>query len=208
MEPISNVPPKPDFDGMYAMAPGSRGWEIGHPQRAFLALAEAGAINGAVLDVGCGTGEHALMAAAMGFDATGIDIAAGAISAAAAKARSRGLTAKFLVHDALRLAALGEQYDIALDCGLFHVFSKADRPVFADGLHAALRQGGRYLMLCFREVTPGSRADHQGPPRLSEQEITETFTSGWRINSIEADRLQTIKQPAGVAAWLADITRL
>src|ERR1039458_6117514 len=54
-----------DFDGFYA---GTPPWDIGRPQPAFLSLAEAGAIRGRVLDVGCGTGEHALMAAGMGLD--------------------------------------------------------------------------------------------------------------------------------------------
>src|SRR6266568_3429515 len=44
-------------------------WDIGRPQPAFLTLAEAGAIQGRVLDVGCGTGEHVLMCAALGLDA-------------------------------------------------------------------------------------------------------------------------------------------
>jgi SAM-dependent methyltransferase len=57
---------------------------VGHrpPQPAFLALAEAGAIHGRVLDVGCGTGEHALMCAALGLDATGVDLSGVALHAA------------------------------------------------------------------------------------------------------------------------------
>src|ERR1700735_2878166 len=50
-------------------------WDIGHPQPAFLALARSGELRGRVLDIGCGTGEHALMAAGLGLDATGIDVA-------------------------------------------------------------------------------------------------------------------------------------
>ncbi len=49
-----------DFDALYA---GTPPWDIGRPQPAFLALAQEGAIRGRVLDVGCGTGEHVLMAA-------------------------------------------------------------------------------------------------------------------------------------------------
>ena len=49
-----------DFDAAYS---GTPPWDIGRPQPAFLALAEAGALRGRVLDVGCGTGEHTLMAA-------------------------------------------------------------------------------------------------------------------------------------------------
>ena len=43
-----------------------------------------------VLDAGCGTGEHTLMAAALGLEATGFDVAATAIAIANTKARDRG----------------------------------------------------------------------------------------------------------------------
>ena len=62
---------------MYATTPP---WDIGRPQPAFLELAEKGAVMGRVLDVGCGTGEHALMAAGRGLPATGIDSAPSAMS--------------------------------------------------------------------------------------------------------------------------------
>jgi SAM-dependent methyltransferase len=45
------------FDAAYH---GTPPWEIGRPQPALAELAEAGALRGRVLDVGCGTGEHAL----------------------------------------------------------------------------------------------------------------------------------------------------
>jgi SAM-dependent methyltransferase len=59
-----------DFDDSYI---GTPAWDIGRPQPLFVALAHQGAIRGRVLDAGCGTGEHALMAASRGLDATGID---------------------------------------------------------------------------------------------------------------------------------------
>src|SRR2546421_3797464 len=75
-----------DFDALYQGAPP---WDIGRPQPAYLELAQAGAVRGRVLDVGCGTGEHALMAAGLGLEATGIDVAAAAIAIAERKARER-----------------------------------------------------------------------------------------------------------------------
>ena len=60
-------------------------WDISHAQPAFLRLAEAGELRGRVLDVGCGTGEHALMAAGLGLTATGVDAAPTAIGIAATK---------------------------------------------------------------------------------------------------------------------------
>jgi 2-polyprenyl-3-methyl-5-hydroxy-6-metoxy-1,4-benzoquinol methylase len=59
------------------------------------------------------------MAAGLGLDATGVDLAASALRAAERKARDRRLTARFLRRDARRLAHLGEYFDTVLDCGLF-----------------------------------------------------------------------------------------
>jgi 2-polyprenyl-3-methyl-5-hydroxy-6-metoxy-1,4-benzoquinol methylase len=53
---------------------GRTSWDIGAAQPEFLQLAKAGAFQGRVLDVGCGTGEHALLAARIGLAATGIDV--------------------------------------------------------------------------------------------------------------------------------------
>src|ERR1700694_585781 len=85
-----------DFEAFYT---GTPPWDIGRPQPAFLALAEAGALRGRGLDVGCVTGERALMAAGFGLEATGIDTAPTAIALAEVKARNRGLSAHFLVRN-------------------------------------------------------------------------------------------------------------
>jgi SAM-dependent methyltransferase len=101
-------------DDLYTSPPP---WDIGRPQPAFLALADAGALWGRVLDAGCGTGEHVLMSAGLGLDATGVDLSSAALHAAEAKARDRGLTARFLRWDARKLADLGDSFDKVLDCG-------------------------------------------------------------------------------------------
>jgi cyclopropane fatty-acyl-phospholipid synthase-like methyltransferase len=190
------------FNAMYDAGPPP--WDIGRPQPAFLELAEQGALAGRVLDVGCGTGEHALMAAARGFDATGIDAVAKAIDHAQRKARDRGLTARFLVWDALRLPDLGEQFDTMLDSGLFHVFDDEDRARFVAALAAAITRSGRYYMLCFSDRQPGTL----GPRRVSESEIREAFQApDWRIEAIEAATMDTNMDGTGVRGWRARITR-
>jgi len=189
-----------DFDASYA---GTPPWDIGRPQPAFLALAEAGAILGRVLDVGCGTGEHTLMAAGMGLEATGIDSAPAAIALAEAKARDRGLTAQFLVHDALQLASLHQQFDTVLDCGLFHALDDDDRRSFVESLRAVIQPGGRYFMLCFSDRQLGSC----GPRRINRNEIRASFDRGWQVDSIEPAKLDSRMGPDGILAWLARITR-
>jgi 2-polyprenyl-3-methyl-5-hydroxy-6-metoxy-1,4-benzoquinol methylase len=105
--------------------------------------------------VGCGTGEHALLAASLGLEATGVDMAAAAIERAKAKAAQRGLTARFVVGSVLDLTSLGGQFETVLDSGLFHVLEDDDRRVFMDGLRAVIPPGGRYFLLCFSDRQPG-----------------------------------------------------
>jgi cyclopropane fatty-acyl-phospholipid synthase-like methyltransferase len=189
-----------DFDASYL---GTPPWDINRPQSAFLELAQAGSVRGRVLDVGCGTGEHALMAAGLGLTATGIDAAPAAISRAQVKARERNLTARFLVWNALDLDALDEHFDTVLDCGLFHVLEDDDRLQFADSLRAVIPRGGHYHLLCFSEHQPGD----WGPRRVTQDEIRTQFGHGWRVESVQPATIEMTIGPDGAQSWLATITR-
>lgn len=82
---------------------GSAPWVIGEPQPAVLELIEQGWIRGAVLDVGCGAGEHTIRLTELGHDVLGVDLASSAIAYARANAREHGVSARFEVADALNL---------------------------------------------------------------------------------------------------------
>jgi len=182
---------------------GTPPWDIGHPQPAFVSLAEAGEISGRVLDIGCGTGEHALMAAGLGLPATGVDGSPAAISIARRKAAERHLDVRFTVHDALDLGGLGEQFDTVLDCGLFHVFDDDDRARYVQSLGQAIPAGGRYFMICFSDRQPPGF----GPRRVRREEIEVSFADGWRIDEVEPYTLEVNIDRAGVRAWRTAITR-
>jgi SAM-dependent methyltransferase/DNA-binding MarR family transcriptional regulator len=188
------------FDAMYASTPP---WDIGRPQPAFMKLAEAGLLRGRVLDAGCGTGEHTLLAAGLGLPATGIDVAPTAIAIAQSKARERGIRARFLVGDALDLASTGEQFDTVLDSGLFHVFDDDERRRYVEALREVVPSGGRYFLLCFSDRQPGEL----GPRRVSEREIRASFARGWSLDSIKPARMSLTADPRGAAAWQVAFTR-
>jgi ubiquinone/menaquinone biosynthesis C-methylase UbiE len=187
-------------DDLYKTPPP---WDINRPQSAFLALAEAGAIRGRVLDVGCGTGEHALLAAALGLPATGVDLAANALRTAERKARERGLAARFVRHDARQLAELEEAFDTVLDCGLFHIFKGHDRAAYVVGLRSVLPSGGRYFMLGFSDRQPNQWRRHH----VSQEDITAAFADGWRLDGIEPAVIHTALGPDGIPAWLVTASR-
>jgi cyclopropane fatty-acyl-phospholipid synthase-like methyltransferase len=197
----TNVRAAEDFDSVYRQ--GIPPWDIGRSQPAFAELAEHGLLAGRVLDAGCGTGEHALMAAARGLDATGFDVATTAIAIARTKARDRGLEARFLQLNALVLASLGEQFDTVLDCGLFHSLGDDDRLGFVKELRASMPAGGHYYLLCFSD----RQAGEWGPRRIRQEEIRDSFAEGWTVDSIQPATIDITIEPHQAQAWLAVITR-
>jgi SAM-dependent methyltransferase len=178
-------------------------WDIGRPQWEIIRLAEEGEIRGDVLDAGCGTGENALFLSDLGYDVTGIDAAAAAIRKAKEKSRGRRVPAVFLEWDALEISGLGKRFDTVIDCGLFHVFSDEERPLYVEGLSLVLVPGGTFRMLCFSEMEPGD----WGPRRVTQREIREAFDRGWRVDSIREARFETNLGPECCRAWLSSITR-
>ncbi len=188
--------PPHDFDASYAseIPPA---WDIGRPQPAFDRLSKAGGLVGSVLDAGCGTGEHALLAASLGHEALGVDLSAKAIDSAVTKAAERGVEARFLVADALRLVDLGERFETVLDCGLFHVLDDDERKRYVESLAAVVPPGGRYHMLCFSDGQPGD----WGPRRVTQDEVRTAFSEGWEVESIEPSVIDLTWDPAGALAW-------
>ncbi len=196
---MSDIPNRETFESLYA---GKAPWDTGKPQKAFVDVAER--IAGRILDAGCGTGENALFFASRGNRVTGIDFLAEPIKRAKQKATERGLTATFLVMDALALKDLPEVFDSVIDSGLFHVFSDDDRIKYVAGLATVLKPGGRLFLLCFSDEEPGT----QGPRRVSRQEIEDAFVAGWKVESVAASRFDVrpditefIFSEGGPKAW-------
>jgi SAM-dependent methyltransferase len=199
----------PSWDWAYGEG-GQAPWDIGRPQPAFARLAEAGLLVGRVLDAGCGTGEHTLLAGSAGADAIGIDLSPLAIERAREKAAVRGVKARFEVADALRLADLGLTFDTIIDSGLFHVFDDAGRATYVESLASVLRPGGTCYLMCFSDRQPGT----VGPRRVTEAELRAAFAGGWAVLSVVADSFDLQPSFAGLfgaasaEAWLATIERV
>src|SRR5260370_14146955 len=136
----------PSWNSQYQ---GSPPWDIGRPQPDFVRLAEAGELAGRVLDVGCGTGEQAMLAATHGAEAMGVDVAALAIQRAREKAEERGIHATFQVADTMHLDRLGRQFDVITDSGVVPASSDDARPAFVASLRSSMRPRGVYYIIWF-----------------------------------------------------------
>lgn len=102
-----------------------------------------------VLDVACGTGQHALALAAAGYSVTGADLSAGMVERACAHAREAGNAAQFVVAGFGQLRdRLEGDFDALLCLGnsLPHVLTGADLVAALADFAAVLRPGGLALI--------------------------------------------------------------
>lgn len=190
------------FDAAYES--GVPPWDIDGPQPAFARLVAAGEIAGSVLDLGCGTGEHALHFAANGLQVLGVDASGVAVRRASEKAAERGLGARFAEADVQELADLGETFDTITDSGCLHTLSDDAMRAAIRGAHAVLRPGGTYWLMCFNEHAVGP-----GPRRITQDDIARLFADGWAVRSIEPAEFQLVNATGFKAsAWLARIERV
>jgi len=99
-----------------------------------------------LLDLGCGTGEHALHFAAAGFRVVGVDLEPSQIEVANREARD--LSARFVTGDLAHLPDLGERFGTALCIGntLVHLLEEEDLAAACRGVHAALLPGGSWVV--------------------------------------------------------------
>jgi 2-polyprenyl-3-methyl-5-hydroxy-6-metoxy-1,4-benzoquinol methylase len=180
-------------------------WDIGHPQPAIARLASEGAFAGAVLDAGCGTGEHTLLVASLGLPVLGVDVAQTALAMARKKAADRGSRAEFAAADAFQLESLGRMFDTVLDCGLFHAFEGDEQTRYAASLASVTKHGGTVYVLCFSDEEPESV-----PHPIRQEELRAAFnpSSGWNVTAIQRERIETRIHDHGAPAWFVTIKRI
>jgi 2-polyprenyl-3-methyl-5-hydroxy-6-metoxy-1,4-benzoquinol methylase len=189
------------FDEAYAV--GRPPWDIDGPQPDFEQLVDAGRITGRVLDVGCGTGEHALFFASRGLEVVGVDLSAIAVRRATEKAVEQGLEVDFRVADVQELADLGEIFDTITDSGCLHTLSDEAQAQAVAGAHAVLRPEGTYWLMCFNEHALGP-----GPRRITRDRIAELFADGWDVVDVQPAKFKLLATVSFDAqAWMACITR-
>jgi 2-polyprenyl-3-methyl-5-hydroxy-6-metoxy-1,4-benzoquinol methylase len=97
-----------------------------------------------VLDVACGTGNLAVIAARHGCAVSGIDIAANLIAQARARATAAGLNIEFTEGDAEALPFEGESFDLAVS--MFGVMFTPQPTTAAAELRRVTRPGGQIAL--------------------------------------------------------------
>ncbi|NJL80493.1 MAG: methyltransferase domain-containing protein [Richelia sp. RM2_1_2] len=125
-----------------------------------------------VLDVGCGIGGSSrILAADYGFDVTGITISPQQVRRAT-ELTSQGVSAKFLVDDAMALSFPDASFDVvwSIEAGP-HM---PDKAVFAKELMRVLKPGGILVVADWNQ-----RDDRQKPLNLWEKPVMQQLLDQW-----------------------------
>ncbi|TDC10696.1 class I SAM-dependent methyltransferase [Streptomyces sp. 8K308] len=110
-----------------------------------------------VLDVGCGTGSLALLAAEAGHRVTGVDLAPGMVTRAREKFQAADLGGRFLVGDAAEPPTGDARFDVLLARHL--VWTLPDPEAALRAWLARLRPGGRLVLIEGRWREAGQAAE-------------------------------------------------
>ena len=133
---------------------------------------------GRALDLGCGTGTHAVYMASHGWQVTGIDGVERALRRGRERATASGVTIEWLVGDVSRLeqTALAPGFTLLLDRGTYHGLSARERDGYVAGVTKLAAPGATLLMWA---MAPNRRALE--PAGADGSEIAERF-AGWKFS--------------------------
>ncbi len=114
-----------------------------------------------ILDIGCGTGTHAIELARRGYKLTGIDVSKVMIEKAKDKAKNANLNIDFRVMD-MRSMALNSKFDVAICLfgGFGYMLTNKDLKGFFKGLKSLLAKNSIFVFEFWnvKEIKPGFRS--------------------------------------------------
>ncbi|TDJ43828.1 MAG: class I SAM-dependent methyltransferase [Gammaproteobacteria bacterium] len=194
------------FDLWYRF--GKPPWSIDQAQPDLIAAVEKGEVRGpTVLDVGCGDGNNAIYLAGRGFNVTGFDFSAKAISIAKQKASEEKADVTFFTLDALKIGDIDKRFDTVIDFGLFHNLSGDKRKQYVRALSNVCVRKGQFLMLCVADQAGEYPVyPNRYPPTTSQDDIRAYFSEGWKIEWIRLGVAKSSEKFDDYSAWLTSMT--
>jgi ubiquinone/menaquinone biosynthesis C-methylase UbiE len=97
-----------------------------------------------IIDIGCGTGNHAIRLSALGYEVTAVDVSRAMLKIAKSKIKDKKIQIKQA--DMKKLASIfqEERFDGAISLGhvAYHLNSNREARIFLEGVHKILQKNG------------------------------------------------------------------
>jgi SAM-dependent methyltransferase len=151
-----------------------------------------------VLDVACGTGNAALIAAGLGADVTGLDSAPRLVEVARARAAAEGLDVAFVVGDAQDLPFPDAGFDAALS--VFGVIFAEDAARALGELVRVLQPGGRAVVSAWLPEGPVSESIGIVSRAMAEATGRTRERFPWH----DVDAVRAVAEPLGASVDAED----
>ncbi len=161
-----------------AYADNETPWDKGYASPPLRSFFKTYTLKGRVLVPGCGTGHDVRLIAEQGVFVLGLDISPLALE------KSRAFPAvgheEYVLADFMNLPeSYCEQFDTVVEHTCLCAIDPDDRGAYVQSLQKALKPGGNYLAVFFREV---SDYNGNGPPHpISSAEIDALFAKRFEI---------------------------
>lgn len=149
-----------------------------------------------ILDVGCGTGRHAIELARRGYQVTGIDLSAGQLKRAREKAREAGVAVRFLKKDA-RKVRFHEQFDLVMmicEGGFSLMETDAENHAILASCAGALKNGGKIIFTCLNALYPLMKSPGK---ILNESTTAKTSRTSFDISTLRERSVVTAVDDSG-----------
>jgi len=165
----------------FAYRVGFTPWEpAGVPDELRVLVEGADALApGRALDLGCGAGAHSVYLAARGWDVTGVDFVDRALERGRERARSAGVSVRWVRADVTHLeeGELEPGYTLLYDHGCLHGLPSLERDRYARQMSRVAAPGAVLFVMAF------APRHGPGPSGVSAGELAERLGDAWELVS-------------------------
>ena len=135
--------------------------------------------SGTVLDLGTGTGKHALYLAKQGFTVTAVDNDKLKVAELRRRLKQEGVAIKVVRADAMRFA-FTKKYDIIIATMLLHFLKPRQIGMLVARIKAHTKSGGLNVVSAYTDIHPlGTK------PYLFKKDELKNHYSGWHLLEYE-----------------------
>jgi SAM-dependent methyltransferase len=171
-------------------------WDRGEASLPMKQYLERHPVSGRALVPGCGRGHEVALAAGLGLDVMGLDIAPTGV--AEAKARYPELAERFVVGDLFDPPeVMRGVFDVVLEHTCMSALPPELRADYRRGIDLLLRPGGLLIGVWF--INPELDPGYEGPPYpFSVEALTGLFSEGYEVVAFEGregrERLRVLRR--------------